>query len=35
MADVDVTLTFAAGKGKASVVTLSQGGHTMAFRRSP
>jgi CubicO group peptidase (beta-lactamase class C family) len=31
----DVTLAFAADKGNPSAVTLSQGGHTMAFRRLP
>ncbi|WP_447731630.1 serine hydrolase [Rhodanobacter soli] len=35
MTAVDATLTFAASKGNASAVTLSQGGRTMEFRRLP
>ncbi|MFC5436480.1 serine hydrolase domain-containing protein [Rhodanobacter umsongensis] len=33
MTVVDAALAFAAGKGSPSAVTLSQGGHTMVFRR--
>lgn len=35
MTAVDATLSFAADKGHPGAVTLSQGGHTMAFRRLP
>jgi D-alanyl-D-alanine carboxypeptidase len=35
MADVDATLAFLTGKGRPSEVTLSEGGHTMTFRRLP
>ena len=35
MTAVDATLRFEASKGKASAVTLSQGGRTMEFRRLP